>query len=388
MRPSDQYHSDVPQFGVNVSHPVSNSNPKAIEDTEGTRSIGTRPVGSVIIVSFNGLDEIKRCLPSVIDQSFSSYEILLVDNGSVDGSPEYVERNFKQVRVIRNGANLGYAGGNNRGFQEARGEYLVALNQDTVVDREWLSELIKAMEERPDVALATSKICYLSDRDVINTCGNDVNFTGLAFCRGIGQPADSFNEQELVPAISGCAFAIRRSVLEHIGGFDDDFFLYLEDTDLSIRARLAGYECLYVPTSIAYHDYAFNLNSSKFFFLEKNRHILLLKNFRWSTLILMAPALVLTEVLTFGYGVMHGWDYFLGKLRAYKWLLTNLSKVMKSRSQVQAIRAKSDREIVRQLSFQIPFNRLTSTSAFERLLQTCTYPLFRLFRGVVIFSIK
>lgn len=346
------------------------------------------PEASVIIVSYNGLNEIKRCLPSLINQSYPSYEILLVDNGSSDGSPEYVEQSFPQVRVIRNHTNLGYAGGNNKGFESAKGDYLVALNQDTVVDREWLSELIKAMEYRPNVALATSKICYLSEKNVINTCGNDVNFTGLAFCRGIGQPADNFNEEGVVPAISGCAFAVRRSVLDHIGGFDDDFFLYLEDTDLSIRARLAGYECLYVPTSVAYHDYAFNLNSSKFFFLEKNRYILLLKNFRWSTLVLMAPALLLTEGLTFGYGVMHGWSFFSNKLRAYKWLLANLPKILKSRSRVQALRARSDREMVQGLSFQIPFNRLTSASTFERLLQALTYPLFRFFRGILIFSIR
>ena len=151
---------------------------------------------------------------------------------------------------------------------------------------------------------------------------------------------------------------------------------------------MAGYECLYVPTSIAYHDYEFNLNSRKFYLLEKNRHILLLKNFRWSTLVLMAPALLLTEALTFGYGVMHGWGFVASKLRAYKWLLSNMSDVLKSRSKVQSLRARSDKEMVQGLSFHIPFNRLTSTSTFERLLQNFTFPLFRFFRGFLIFCIR
>ncbi|MBM2827406.1 MAG: putative glycosyltransferase, partial [Dehalococcoidia bacterium] len=333
------------------------------------------PKVSVVIVCTNELKEIKECIPPLLEQSYSNYEVLLMDNGSTDGSPEYVEANFGGVKVIRNRANLGYAGANNRGFQYASGEYIAVLNPDTVVERDWLKELVKAMEENPSVGLATSKICHLKDKSRINTCGNDVHFTGLAFCRGLDLPRGSFSVQEYVPAISGCAFVIRKSVLERVGGFDESFFMYLEDTDLSLRARLAGFDCLYVPSSVVYHDYDFNPSQRKFYHLERNRLLLLLRNYRWRTLALMLPALIITDLLTWGYALISGGRFLSGKARAYLWVLSNFSEIMDKRGSIQMLRKEDDRDLLKSTSFRIPFEQLTSVALFARVLGAIINPI-------------
>jgi len=219
------------------------------------------PKATVIIVNTNELHHLRRCLPSVLNQRYREYEVLVVDNASTDGSVEYVEREFPQVKVIRNSANLGYVGANNVGFEHATGEYLVVLNPDTEVEVDWLRELVLTLKNNPSAGLATSKILIMDDPQRINTCGNEITFAGITVCRGLGRPADTYDRLEAVSAVSGAAFAIKRSVLEHIGHFDESFFIYYEDTDLSLRAALAGYDCIYVPTSVVYHKYAFRFSA-------------------------------------------------------------------------------------------------------------------------------
>jgi GT2 family glycosyltransferase len=335
-----------------------------------------QPRASIIVVSTNELHHLRDCMPSLARQSYREFEILLVDNGSTDGGPEYVERDFPSVRVLRNGANLGYVGANNRGFAEAVGEYLVVLNPDTEVAPNWLGELIRTMDRHPEAGMATSRICHFGRRDLINTCGNDVHITGLAFCRGLDEPVEAFDEPARVAAVSGCSFIIRRSVLEDVGGFDRDFFIYLEDTDLSIRVNLAGYEIRYVPGSIVYHKYLLKLGPQKFFFLERNRLVLLAKNFRWSTLAALCMALLLSEAMTWTYAALHGREYVLAKWRTYAWLFRNWSGVLQRRAAVQRRRRIGDRELLRLLAWRFPLGQLMGRRP-ARLLEGVSQVIFR-----------
>ncbi len=180
----------------------------------------------------------------------------------------------------------------------------------------------------------------------INTAGNEVHPTGLAFCRGAGMPSAAFTTPEDVAAISGAAFAVRRDVWEALGGMDETFFLYVEDTDLSWRAWLAGYRCRYVPEPVVYHEYNLRFGAGKFFFQERNRYLLLLKNLRWRTLLLLLPSLLLAEVVTWGFLLMYDPRRWREKVQAYLWLLRHGREVRARRREVQTRRRARDRDLL------------------------------------------
>lgn len=313
------------------------------------------PRVSIVVVNTNERHHLQRLLPSLFAQEYPDYEVLIVDNVSTDGSLEYVAEHFPQARIIRNSNNLGYAGANNVGFQHATGDFVAVLNPDTRVEPEWLNELINALQQDATAGLATPKILLMDDAERINTCGNEITYAGLTVCRGLDQPATSYNKQEVVPAVSGAAFVIRKSLLDEIGGFDEDFFIYYEETDLSLRARLAGYTSLYVPTSIVYHEYAFRFSTRKGFWQERNRYYSLLKTLRWRTFLALLPALLLGELISWGYVTLRGPSHMVSKLRAYAWVIKHWRHIRTARNRVQQLRRVRDRQILDGLSHRLNF---------------------------------
>ncbi|MGB0389291.1 MAG: glycosyltransferase family 2 protein [Ardenticatenaceae bacterium] len=306
---------------------------------------------SVIVVCTNELHHLLRCLPALLTQTHASYEVVVVDNASSDGSREYVQdllESHSHLRIITNQDNLGYVGANNVGFANSDAELLIVLNPDTEPEADWLSELVKAFDE-PDVGLATSKIVMMYDRSRLNTCGNDMSVISLVVCRGLGKPATGFSEAADVAAVSGAAFAIRRSVLEKIGYFDSSFFIYYEDTELSLRARLAGYRCVYVPTSVVAHDYKFKFSTKKAFWQERNRYYSILKIFDWRTIILLSPWFLLGDLVAFGYCALQSRQHVFSKLRAYMWIIQHWGQIMENRRRTQALRAVPDSHLLQSM---------------------------------------
>jgi GT2 family glycosyltransferase len=298
---------------------------------------------SIIIIVYNGIAYLERCLTSLRQAIGSGGEIILVDNASTDGSADFVQHRYPDVILIRNEVNRGFAAACNQGARRASGQYLVFLNQDTQVLSGWLSGLINALEGNGTVALATSKLLLMSQPDKINACGQDIHYTGLNFSRGFLCPADQFSRPETVGAVAGASFAIRRELWERLGGFDEELFMYYEETDLCWRARLAGYQCLYVPTSVVYHDYRSGEHSfSAWYYSKRNRYILLLKNWRWATLLLLLPGILLAELVDWGHAILVGRQALWAKIHSWRWLAANLSRVIRSRQQVQAQRKVPD----------------------------------------------
>jgi GT2 family glycosyltransferase len=283
------------------------------------------PSVTVIIVGFRSLRYLDRCLTSVMGQAFpGEVEVVFVDNASHDGSAEYVRQTFPPVTVIESGVNLGYAGGNNLGAEQARGEILVFLNPDTEAAASWLTSLVQPLLDDGDVGLTTSKILLMDERETVNACGNDISLSGITWCRGFGLPADEFTVDADVPAVSGCSFAIRAELFRWLGGFDPSFFTYLEDTDLSWRARVAGYRCRFVAASVVYHDFRLAFSPAKIRWVERNRYRMLSRHLSLRTMLALAPTLALAEVLTWGYAASRGPSSVLAKARATAWALTHL----------------------------------------------------------------
>ncbi len=321
---------------------------------------------SVVILSYNSKENLIEFIPSLISQKYHNFEIIVVDNASTDGSEEFIRTNYPKIKVVQTEQNLGYAAGNNAGFEVAQGEYIVVVNPDTVADPEWLAELIKPLESDPTIAATTSKILIYYQKDRINTCANTNHHTGLTFCRGLNKLASEFNNYQAVGAVSGCSFAIRSDMLKNINGFDPDFFLYQEDADLSWRIRFAGGKIMYVPESVIYHKFKLSILPGKEFYLERNRYLILLKNFDSKTLLLLLPALVVTEIVTMGHAALNGPKYIKSKLLAYIWIIQNIKSILTKRHETLSKKRITDREIFRLLDWRIPFEQVIKNPIMNR----------------------
>jgi GT2 family glycosyltransferase len=335
----------------------------------------------IIIVNYNGGENLVNCLESI--NPSANAKITVVDNASTDGSPEVVGRTFPHVKLVRSQANMGFGAGNNLGFCESHGDYLAFLNPDTIVEPGWLEALISTLEENRQAGLATSKILLLDQPGAVNTCGHDHHLSGLTLCRGIGQLGGNYAAIEEVPAISGAAFVIHRRLFQKLGGFDPDFFLYMEDTDLSLRARLAGYSCLFVPNSIVYHDYCLTIGELKTFYQERNRYLMLLKIYRWPTLLLLLPTLLLAELITWGFSLIHDRDHLVNKINAYRWVIRNWGKVMQKRLETQALRSVPDRQLLLGTTHRLDYSQIGG-GFLPRLASWIFNPLFYILRGFVL----
>ncbi len=311
---------------------------------------------SVVVVSYNSRSYLGACLASLQSDLGPDDELIVIDNGSTDGSAELVAQQFPDARLIR-AENTGYAGGNNRGAAIACGDYLVFINPDTVVQAGAIDALVAPLAKGGEVALTTARITLLSQPEIVNACGNTVHYTGLAYCRGAGRPAAEYAASAEVDAVSGAAFAIRRSVFEELGGFDEQFFMYVEDTDLSLRARLAGYRCWYTAEARVLHDYRPSYTPQKAFYLDRNRHLMLLKNLSRATYARLMPGLLVSEVVTWGFLILRG--YWGVKPRVYAALWRN----RRSLSDAQRSHSRRSEALVGRLAYRLEFGQLAGRAA-------------------------
>ena len=249
------------------------------------------PLVSVVIVNWNGLRFLERCLPSLFNQTWHDFEVIMVDNGSSDGSVRFVKDRYPQVTVIENKENLGFAIANNQGMNAARGKYIVLLNNDTEVDSDFLKRLAgKAESSPPDVGMWACKILSLHDHAIIDSVGGLlISSSSIAKGRGRNElDVKQYDGLEEVFIPSACAAMYRKDMLNKVGFFDEDFFAYCEDTDLGFRARLAGWKTQSVPNAIVYHHYSGTTGSyspMKAYLVERNHIWVALKNFPLSMLV-------------------------------------------------------------------------------------------------------
>ncbi len=268
------------------------------------------PLVSVIVVNWNGKKYLADCLQSIRAQTFSDYEVILVDNGSTDGSVEWIRENFPGwVQVLANKRNEGFSGGNNRGIKAAVGKYIVLLNNDAQADPRWVEELVKVAEENPQAGMLACKIYLQGDLKIIDNVGHLIYRDGLNRGRGrLEVDRGQYEKMEEVFFPSGCAALYRREMLEEVGLFDEDFFAYGDDTDLGFKGRLAGWKCLYVPKAVVHHRYSQSsgaYSALKAFYVERNRVWIAVKYFPL-TLLLESPFFTFLRFALQGYGALVG----------------------------------------------------------------------------------
>jgi GT2 family glycosyltransferase len=251
----------------------------------------SQPLLSVIIPNWNGKHFLSECVDSIREQTFRDFETILVDNGSTDGSTEFIEERYGDlIRVIRNKRNLGFTGGNNVGIRAAKGQYIVLLNNDTRVEPTWLEELVKAIDLDPFTGMWASKVYSYDKREQIEAVGELMYWDGLSRSRGqFEQEQGQYEEIEEIFFPPGCGGMYRKAVFDEIGLFDEDFFTYADDAEIGIRARLAGWKCVYVPKAILYHKSSGSTGQyspSKAFYVERNRFWITIKYFPFPLLLL------------------------------------------------------------------------------------------------------
>ena len=241
----------------------------------------------MVIVNWNRRSFLHACLTSLARQTGVRFETIVVDNGSQDGSPDMAETDFG-ARVIRNPDNRGFCAANNQGIAAARGEFVALLNNDAEAEPGWLAALHGVCTRSPEVGMAASKVLSWEDPRRIDKVGHLIYPDGQNKGRGSGAlDTGQFDREEEVLWPDGCAALYRKAMLDRIGGFDEDFFAYGDDAELGLRARIAGWKCIYTPEAVVRHHRGSTLGKDSAWrleLIERNRLLLAFKLFPWSLL--------------------------------------------------------------------------------------------------------
>jgi GT2 family glycosyltransferase len=272
--------------------------------------------------------------------------VVVVDNASSDGTLAELSRisqSWPGLHVLPQARNTGFAEGNNIGLRWARergAAFALLLNQDIEVTPNWLQPLLSLMDTRPDVAAAQPLVVLHSEPHLINTAGNELHFCGFGYCGAYRQAIDSLPpdaQPRSVAFASGAALLLRMDALAQSGDFDEKLFLYHEDCDLQIRLRQLGYDCVLVPASRVLHKFTARFSARKYALLDRNRWLVLLKDWPLARLAVAAPALAGSELAVLVFAARQGW--LREKLSSYAEILRLLPAVMRDRRQVQGNRS-------------------------------------------------
>ncbi len=341
-----------------------------------------RSIIPILIVNYNGIAYLHDCLSSLAACQYDDIEqrLYIVDNDSRDGSSDYIRKNWPQARLIQAERNFGFAGGNNLGWRIIQEElpgcrYLMLLNTDTIVAHNFLEPLVRAMDQQPRVASVQPKILLYPQQHKINSLGNVIHYLGFGYSSYNGVADESMRAvNQSINYASGAAVMLRVAAVREVGLFDDFMFMYLEDLDLGWKFLLRGWENRLVPESIVYHKYEFSRGMRQYYFFERNRLWILLKNYRLLTLLFILPVWLIME---FGMLVraMVGKTLALKiKSYAYFFLPKHLVALMRDRGRIQSLRVRKDGEIMRMFSGRIDFQPL-----HDPVLQYVANPLLNLY---------
>jgi GT2 family glycosyltransferase len=293
---------------------------------------------SAVVVAYGDAPWLASCVDALLASAGVEVEVIVLDNGS-PAVAAVAERTG--VEVVRPPRNLGFAGGCNEGVAKSRGEVVALINPDAIVEPDALARLAE-VAVLPGVGISTASLRLAQTPTLLNSGGNEVHFLGFGWAGCFGQPATS-REAGPVTAASGAAMALRRESWDRLGGFDERYFMYHEDAELSLRAWQLGLEVRYVPGAVVHHHYDFDRHALKHGLLERNRLVLLLTLYERRTLLLLLPALVTVELGIVAASLGQGW---LGeKAAGWWWLVRNRTWLGQRRRLVQAARTVPDAEL-------------------------------------------
>lgn len=302
---------------------------------------------SVIIPNWNGMRFIGMCLDSLRRSTFEDFEVIVVDNGSVDGSREWIEQNYPWVRLIRNPENMGFATACNQGIRASAGDYIVLLNNDIEVEPDWLTELYQGMERHPECGMGTTKMMFLDDREVFYNTGDLFHAWSSGGGRGQGEKdVGQYDKEDYVFGACAGAGIYRKELFDTVGIFDEDFFIFAEDVDLNMRSQLEGFKTVYLPKAKVYHigTATVGLYSDRYVYLCKRNDVyVLIKNMSLGMYCKYFFTILKHQIEDIKYFCYRGQGLvlFKSKLSALKMLIPLLIR----RFRIQSLRTVPDSEI-------------------------------------------
>lgn len=326
---------------------------------------------ALILVNYNGEKYLRGLFHSLSQLRFpkEACDIFFIDNASSDNSLTVVQNMEHHVArkliIIKNDTNRGFTGGHNRAFSYllSKQEYThcALLNIDTTVHEDWLAELIAAVESTEEIGIAQSLILFENDPRFVNTAGNVMHYLGFGWCGSYKRPAVEIPREAVVDIgyASGAGMIIKRSVLEKIGCFEEAFFMYHEDLDLSWRARLAGFRIVRAPRSLVYHMYEFGRNKRKWFFSERNRLLTFFSLYRKKTIVVFLFPFVVVEVGMALVSLTNGW--FIEKVRSYADVIHARGLIAQRRKWAEHFRISPDRAIMSYMHPRLEFSEVSSS---------------------------
>ncbi len=326
------------------------------------------PLVSIVIPSYNGKALLKNCLRSLRKQTYRPIEILVVDNGSSDGTAELLDQEFPEVKIVAQKNNLGFAAGCNRGAHDAKGQWILFLNNDTTHAPDFIGCLVESALQKEEIGIAYSKVLLQSPEGTIDSIGSQM--TALGFLTHIGLYEEDRGQYDQIKEVfspKGVSFLVRRSLFERLGGFDEQFFAYFEESDFSWRVWLSGHQVVFVPKSQVIHvstATASRLDPAVIHFhTYKNRIRSLLKNLGTLRAFWVIPIHLLVCATIAAIHLIRGrWSASGAIVRSVLWNLRHLYGTLRARQNVQQkIREVSDRQIFRSLQSR------TSWKSFWRL---------------------
>lgn len=316
------------------------------------------PLISVIIINYNGEKFILETIDSVLSNNFKNSEIILFDNASKDQSLEMIKQGYRdnnKIKIIESTTNLGFAGGNNEAAKYASGNILFLLNSDAIAEKECLQSIIDFFETTPDAGIIQCKIKSRRNPELVENAGNYIDTLGVSYVMAnYREDCDKYNQTKKIFTANGAAFAIRNDVFNEVGGFDSDYFLLYEESDLCWRARISGYEIYYLPKAVVYHwgSASFGIqrsrnrkkiNTNSLYLFTRNRMTSLIKNYESKNLLKYLPLNILTmEGLAFYYLSNLNFGAFNAINKAILVNFLSIGRVLKKRRIVQKNRRVPD----------------------------------------------
>jgi len=331
------------------------------------------PLVSVIVLNYNAGELLLNCIESIKKSAYKNLEIIVVDNVSTDKSQETCKEKYPDIKLIQNDENFGYCEGNNIGIREAEGDYIIILNPDTIVESNWIEELISAYNKFGE-GLYQPKHLSLNEKTVYMSAGNMLNIFGFGYAREKGNKDENqFNKIEEISYASGTCLFTSSAVLKKVGLFDPFIFLYHDDLDLGWRASQLGIKSYYVPTSLIYHaeSYSLKWNAEKFYWLERNRKYCILTHYSKQTYSKIFPTLLAVDFFVWIFYLTKG---FLGsKIRAELDIIKNRKAIKIKYEELESKKIVSDKELITKFSdsLHVPSNVTgkNTNSIFNSVIQ-------------------
>lgn len=343
-----------------------------------------------LIISPNWKDYAEKyladCAASLRKQTFQDFDILLVDNESSEESFSFLEKTAPEAKIIRLDNNAGFAGGNNAALREVlTGEYRFAflLNMDTTIAEDCLEKLLATAKNFPQAGAIQARLMLAQTPDCLNSLGNDTHFLGFGYSRGYKDTyiPQSDDEGREMAYPSGAAVLLSVAALRRVGLFDEQMWMYNEDQDLGWRLWLAGYSCILSAQAVVYHNYEFSRSIAKYYWMDRNRVITILKNYHFLTLLLIAPAFVVMEFGLILFSLKSGW--WPEKKKVWKYFLQkkNWNYILRERRQIQKNRIIKDKKIAPLITGRIWYQEIDDVKL--RLINPVFESYWRIVRGVM-----